>query len=275
MKFSQRKGLTPILDELQINSVNETLRNQLWNVIYLAFFSDGKQKSLIKLEGTNAVHELGIFIYINYFKKPIDKLPNEFKKIILELRDYFFACKWFEVYDFLEQLIDYTKQKDYLRRFEGMLNIVLEQELSTYRFIDGVCTNITSQNEIDEIREVIENGNFEGAQNHIKRALELLYDREKPDYRNSIKESISAVESAARSITHKPKATLGDLLPYLEKQNNLHPALKEAFSKLYGYTSDEGGIRHAMMDSPALKSSDAKFFIISCSAFINYLKAAL
>ncbi|MPM68237.1 hypothetical protein SDC9_115168 [bioreactor metagenome] len=191
------------------------------------------------------------------------------------MRGYFFTCNWFEVYDFLEVVLSFKKSGKNNDQFEKQLNTFLESELSTYRFIDGVCTDITTENEIDEVKEALEVGPFEGAQNHLKRALELLYDREKPDFRNSIKESISAVESAARSITGKPKANLSNLIPLLESQHNLHPVLKEALTKLYGYTSDEGGIRHAMMESPNLTAADARFFVISCSAFINYLKANL
>ena len=45
--------------------------------------------------------------------------------------------------------------------------------------------------------------------------------------------------------------------------------------KLYGYTSDEGGIRHAMLDEPNLTSADARYFLLSCTSFVNYLKAQL
>jgi hypothetical protein len=105
--------------------------------------------------------------------------------------------------------------------------------------------------------------------------LELLSNRKNPDYRNSIKESISAVESMAKTITQKPKADLEEALRILERSGKIHGALKAGFSKLYGYTSDEGGIRHAMMEEPDLSSSDAQFFLVSCSAFTNYLKSKI
>ena len=116
---------------------------------------------------------------------------------------------------------------------------------------------------------------FAGVAAHLQRALELLSDREQPDYRNSIKESISAVESMARVVVENPKATLGDALRVLEKRGTLHPALKDGFGKLYGYTSDEQGIRHAMLDEPSISAADAKFFLLSCTSFANYLKAQL
>ena len=50
--------------------------------------------------------------------------------------------------------------------------------------------------------------------------------------------------------------------------------MKNAFSALYGYASDSGGIRHKLLeDDINVKMEDAKFMLITCSAFINYLKA--
>jgi len=43
--------------------------------------------------------------------------------------------------------------------------------------------------------------------------------------------------------------------------------------KLYGYTSDEDGIRHAILNDPELGFAEAKFMVVSCSAFVNYLIA--
>lgn len=61
---------------------------------------------------------------------------------------------------------------------------------------------------------------------------ELLADRKSPDYRNSIKESISAVEAICKLITGSQKATLEDALRQLEtKLGSVHPALKDAFRK--------------------------------------------
>ena len=52
----------------------------------------------------------------------------------------------------------------------------------------------------------------------------------------------------------------------------LHTALQQAFKKLYGYTSDADGIRHALLEEASLDFEDAKFMLVACSAFVNYLK---
>ncbi len=97
-----------------------------------------------------------------------------------------------------------------------------------------------------------------------------MSSRTNPDYRNSIKESISAVESLALQIAKDNSGTLGAILKRFEASKKLHPALKTAFSSLYGYTSDANGIRHALLEEPNLSKADARFMLICCSAFIHY-----
>ena len=110
----------------------------------------------------------------------------------------------------------------------------------------------------------------------MNRALELYAQRPEGDYRNSIKESISAVEAFCREKTGEN--TLGKALNKLE-QNGLETpnVLKQAFEKLYAYTNQPvAGIRHALMDDSGAytpKAEEALFMLVSCSAFINYLNA--
>lgn len=49
--------------------------------------------------------------------------------------------------------------------------------------------------------------------------------------------------------------------------------MKAAFNSLYGYTSDEQGIRHAHLNEPSSKpdEADALFMIGACAAFVSYL----
>jgi hypothetical protein len=64
---------------------------------------------------------------------------------------------------------------------------------------------------------------------------------------------------------------LGEALRKVEGRVAIHPALKKGFSNIYGYTSDAGGIRHALLEEASLHFEDAKYMLVSCSAFVNYL----
>ena len=119
---------------------------------------------------------------------------------------------------------------------------------------------------IQELREV----GLHGAETHLKRAGELINGG---DWSGSVRESINAVESVARQLDPDASKTLGPALKSLEKRGQLHSALKEAFSSLYGYTSDEEGIRHALLTdavSPAGRD-EAVFMLGACASFASYL----
>ena len=64
---------------------------------------------------------------------------------------------------------------------------------------------------------------------------------------------------------------MGQALKLIKEKVGLHSALEKGFSSIYGYTSDADGIRHAMIDDSACDFDDAKYMLVSCSAFINYL----
>lgn len=272
-RFSERRGLKPVSEIIQVDEISQDLKYSLWNVLskgFLLEYSYSYSSTALSFNG-RAVDNFITYIWIDFLKKPIDDLPNVRDWAVKRIRKYFEQFHWYEVYDFLEATINYFESK----RLVEEVNVVLSRELSAFRFVGGVFTDITTEQEIEILEEELNDKVFLTVSSHLKRALSLMSDREKPDYRNSIKESISAVESLAKVISGKPKATLGEALKVLEVSNKIHPALKESFLKLYGYTSDEGGIRHAMLVEPNITSDDARFFLLSCTSFINYLKSKI
>ena len=269
MLFSQRKGIKPVKSVLQINNIDDDLCNGIWNVLIECYWDSVNPKYFIKNT------PMDIFIKrscSNYFKRPLDTLENNWGAIYAEIRKYYFDCMWYEIYDFIEFIANNYPLKYRNDSFMSKCNYILERELSAYRFVGGKVTQITSKEEISEIEKALNvSSPFKTVGVHIKGALALLADKKSPDYRNSIKESISAVEAICKLITKKKKPQLGQALKILEKEIGLHSALKKAFNNLYGYTSDAKGIRHALLEEAELYLEDAKFMLISCSAFVNYL----
>jgi hypothetical protein len=191
------------------------------------------------------------------------------------VRKYFFQCEWYKVYDFVEFVANNYHPEwvnDQNKMFMISCNSILERELPAYRFVGGILSRITAEEEIAEVDKALEEtDSIKPINVHIKRAIELFADKKKPDYRNSIKESISAVEAICNLIIGNDHSTLGGALKKIESKVVIHPALKSAFSALYGYTSSADGIRHALLDQSKLDFEDAKFMLVSCSAFVNYL----
>lgn len=273
-RFSERSGYRPVSLILQIESMSPELRNSLWNVLVSTFLLEYRNALYATTYSSYYGHSIDQFfsyLWTDYFKWRLDTLPDQSIHAVDQIRKHFFECEWYEVYDFLEIVVNYFESPPLVEK----INIVLERELAGYRFVGGIFTQITDEKEIALLEQEINDKDYPFGALHLKHALSLMSNKEKPDYRNSIKESISAVESIAKEITGNPKATLGEALKLLKHSGQLHPALANSFLSLYGYTSDENGIRHAMLGEPGLTVADAKFFLLSCTSFINYLKVKM
>lgn len=156
------------------------------------------------------------------------------------------------------------------------LNLILEEEFSGYKIYYSIVVPIANDLELQEVQDVISHTlkypDLHGVELHMNTALKLLAEKRNPDYRNSIKEAISAVEALCRKLTSKP--TLGKGLNALESKGVvINREFKNGLEKIYGYTNNkESGIRHAIIDSHRdCTFEEAKFMLVSCSAFVNYL----
>jgi hypothetical protein len=107
-----------------------------------------------------------------------------------------------------------------------------------------------------------------GAREHLKSAATELSGG---NFSDSIRESIHAVESVTRTL--EPSGDFSKALVKLEQKTNIHPAMKKGFLALYGFSSDEQGIRHPLLEkeAPSVDEADAMFMIGACSAFVSYL----
>lgn len=190
--------------------------------------------------------------------------------------------EWFDKMDMLEMVLKYLADKgstnpsyaEHLKLFRNFINKEFERHNYAYRIVDKSVVEITSKEE----KETVEIAIVESPDNikmHLTNALEAYAKKPVGDYAVSIKESITAVEALCREMTGKD--TLGKALNDLEKkESSLPKVLKLGMEKLYAYTNDEKtGIRHALMDPDGAYvpgAEEARYMLIVCSAFINYLR---
>lgn len=278
MGFAERHGFIE-RKAIQADDMDSSLRNRLYNAVHKycdpsPFIHDELAFVVDKLGRVNESNNIGNWKVINalLLKARVDYpwyMPYE----IIEL---FFAakrehCEHCE-YECYERGIP-CGEIVWLDNVPKALNTILEEEKSGYRFFKDKFISIVSEKEIEAIDQA-SCSPYDSVNIHIKKALSLYSDRKNPDYENSIKESISAVEAMCSIITGMTgaSATLGATLKKLEDNGVvIHGALREAFSKMYGYTSDASGIRHGGIDFKNAPAEDAKYMLVSCSAFVNYL----
>ena len=277
--FSERYGYVKPRDVLIREQVNE----DVINVICSAF--DILKEWLSRLDihmggwGDAEVYfELEKSVWVYFLNKRYDDFSYNKKVITGYLND---SSSWFGKLDILEYSIQWMNSsfeniecRIILDDFIDYLNKRFKDVGFAYRVVNYQICEITSEEEIKEIEQALSIG--DSVKNHLDTALALLSKRPVPDCRNSIKESISAVEFLCRDVTGEN--TLGPALNKLEQKGILLPDfLKQAFIKLYVYTNDKStGIRHALMDdgsTPELE--EAKFMLVACSAFVNYIKAKI
>ena len=274
--FSERMGIREI-KKMQTQSIDEVTKNGLWDALFDGYwyFYQNDRNNQGEIRAMPRAWKFSKKIWLDFFKFRRDNIPRTWNELYKIISERFFTMEWFEIYDFIEFVFSNfdVAQKDDKKDCVRICNQVLEREYVGYRLIDDKFVPITSIDEIQQVEEALKNP-LESIKEHLTQAGSLLSDRDNTDYRNSIKESISAVESICKKIIGDDAATLGSALRKIQADGiiELHENMNEAFQKMYGYTNDAGGIRHSLMDGKLVPDfNDAKYMLVLCSAFINYL----
>ena len=256
--------------------ISESLMNKLWNLISLFIETTWVDKEYdyysSKEDYTNYMNDAFLFKFSSYFwlnKDSLNRYMPEFKEYVyndLIWKNYNNIFKILEFF-YKDIFMDDNKNKIIIKE---KVNKILTEENSYYRLFDSWdFVKMTNEDEIKSV-EKASKSKYWNVDKHFESAKKLLNNW---DYRNSIKESLSAVEAICCNIVWKEKATLWAALKQLkEKWIYIHPALEQWFEKIYWYVSDDWWIRHNLkQDFQEPTVDDAKYWLVSCSAFVNYL----
>lgn len=280
--FSDRNKIKPLNTEIQLKKFDERTRNQIANVIGELY--DTYMGSCAEYEAY--VQDFYRFVLGQIYGQQVDYSKRYYyDDIFRNINETIRLGKYDEILTLVEALAQHWDREYESPEYDGIyveeyiykkINEVFEREFVGYRFIDKYIVPISDRNEVEAINDTLKNP-YEDVREHIKKANKLLADRDNPDYENSIKESISAVEAVCKILTNAngSEASLGKMLKKLQDNGiKIHSAMEKAFNNLYGYTSDAKGIRHAGdLGGENSTFADAKFMLVACCAFINYLHA--
>jgi len=269
-------GLEPSTDVLLLDRATPEMVNGLWNIVLstLSFTYEDvgvwRPTSLVEL------------VAVEHYRYPADTLPSYWSELRNWLRTTFTKeaiGDWRRLYDMIEFLAGNwerlpREQNHKFEVFGARVNDLLEDERSAFRLLDRKVVPITNASElhaISEVGELANNLGLEQARVHLTAAVSELAVRPTPNFRNCIKEAINAVEVVASQLAGEKKAALPKALGKLETKAGIHSQLKTAFTNMYNYTSGESGIRHCIMDENNVGLTEAKFMLVSCSAFVHYM----
>lgn len=277
--FSEAHGMGSCNMQMQIDDLDDRTRNILFNVISKSLDEQFRFYNVVRkrIQTPQEDHFCRNVLTLVFEKKLKPDGYYGVDSIMPYIEEVFDNAVYNELFDLIEKicLYRYEENEQYkLSELYKLLNYIFESEYVGYRFVDGRITPITDKNEIESIEDAC-NNEFEGTRAHIKKAVGFIADREHKDYKNCIKESISAVESICSIVAGQKKSSLGDALKNLKKKGvKIQSQLESAFFNLYNYTNSEKGIRHAegVFESD-VTFEEAKFMLVSCSAFVNYLTA--
>lgn len=280
LTFSQRAGKAPLPEPLRPGELTAEFRHLIW---YL-FKTDIERSIYIKRDAysvptayfkSNRGHWQNYFLgyHLYVLNVPHDEIAQDphtvkgwFRHMILEGGGH-------EVLTLVE----------FCLRIGGM-----PKELSVgigkcFQFVPyhidcssmPVCIIPTTSEEMKEHVERslvnINSSELTGAKSCLRNSSQELNNK---NYAVSVRESIHAVEAAVRQIDPKSSNRFDAALDSLEENGMIkHPALKKAFKNLYGYTNDEEGIRHPLIEkeSPNVGFDEAVFMYGACVSFVDYL----
>ncbi|MBE8147047.1 hypothetical protein IOD13_16035 [Brevibacterium casei] len=224
----------------------------------------------------STIEELLLRLWARYFKSPIDDKPSDFD-VWQDIKEVILRSSWVDAFDLVELLakilaeLDRERGEEYSALFADTLNDRFEQYLVGYRFINNEIVPIDSNIDIDSIDGALSaSGVIPGL---IVRSSEQWNSW--PIGRARITPTLSKRRfrrSRQSSIKSPGKSTLGGGLKQLSASGVvLHPALVTGWSNIYGWASDENGVRHGGVDAASIDQAMAKYMLVTCSAFVAYL----
>lgn len=269
MTFAEAEGAVPLPAQLKPKEVSPELRAVLWRLVYDSLLKHREYPSMggrpyFKDPWRGILRK--IHVYRNH--RMADEFVENADKQILETKEIFLKGDYIKIFGWLQDVIRNNPPYG----FADLVDRALIYCRAPYRVLDErTIVPVGSEMEFDSLVRAFADlaaAEFHGARSHLKTAAEMLTAGKWAD---SIRESIHSVESVARVLDGSGEFSRS--LSRLENSVRIHTSMKQGFKNLYGYTNDEKGIRHPLLDDGTanVDETDALFMIGACASFVTYL----
>ena len=279
LTFSQAQGYEEVPRPLKLKELPGEMRTQIWNLFY-AHLNESKvdpDPNVIPLQGIAWVvvgdwEEIFRAKHIFHDHLPLDEWSVKLRVICPHLRNDIETLPFNKVFDLIQFVLRHPKCPPV---FVAEMKRIFELCRLAYGIDEGnpptIVPSVTDEeaSTVIESLETLRGASLGGSAEHLRKACECI---NQGDWAGSIRESIHTVESVARKLS--PEATtLKPALASINDHAGLHPALRDGLIKLYGYTSDDPGLRHPLLDSEKAKVGidEAVFMLGACASLASYL----
>ncbi|TFC87456.1 AbiJ-NTD4 domain-containing protein [Cryobacterium sp. TMT4-31] len=268
--FSEANGYSEPRTIAQVDGLDIVTRIAVWNAIYPAirkseFGYHNQENNSMIFDKTPEV------VWTDFFGKMVDEVPSGdvvwsmSKQVMLEE-------PLNRVFDLLEVVIP-ALVFDLPEQSTDRVNDVFIRHLVGYRVVRRRVIRIDFGVESDSVVAALSASSLpglEGVFKHIENSIVLLSERNAPDYPNTVKEAMSGVEAMCEFLTGKNQ--LGKALKDFSNTGLAISGVQiEAWNKMYGWASNENGVRHGSFRIPNVDHAIAKYLVITGAAFVSLL----
>ncbi len=270
VSFAQAEGAEPVPSQLALGEINQELRAYVWDIIYTSILKDVKHSSVG-----------GVWPWVDGRWKAIltdkhvrmdhgfaDELNLAAKVAVPQIAEVVKRGDYIRFFGFVQFVV---RHRDCPSGFENAVRQALSTARAAYRLDNKTIFPVVGTEDYDVVKlafDAVNNAAYNGAREHLRAASAQLTAG---DWARSVHESVSAVESVVRMLTESNNVS--DALKRLDQKRVIHPGLRLALDKLYAYSSDEQGVRHALLNqtNANVDETDALFMFGACASFVTYL----
>lgn len=268
LSFEEAEGVEPLPAQLKLKEVSPQLRAALWRVVHDSLrearrWVDYAPAATLESPWQNILRDMYTYRYHRM------TFTNDADALIAEVQNVFERGDYVALFGWLQWVL---RRRDCPVMFSEKIDYALQFGHAAYRVLDRrTIVPMGSETELKTIKQAFADlaaTEFHGARAHLHAAATELTEGHNAD---CIRESIHSVESVVRVL--EPKGGFAKALSMLDAKIKIHEAMKLGFTKLYGFTSDEHGIRHPLLEGSAatVDETDALFMLGACAAFVSYL----
>jgi hypothetical protein len=269
--FSQRTGLEPIPPQLKLDEVSAELRRLLEYYISLEIGRESYVPGDYRMF-RDKWKRVAMDLHVLFFKQPVDAFDYKVSGSKGRLSATIQRADIGQLFDMVEFLVRHPGCSNELKR-ELADSFVMAR--AAYRVFDNkYIAAIGTEEQAAAFERAIADAEAKNATAARKQLIAAGVALRNADWAGTVRESIHAVEAMAVRLAPRTN-TLGAALKELEQRGHLHGGLKAAFGSLYGYSSGEEGVRHALVfsDEAQVDEADALFMLGACASFVSYLLA--